>query len=197
VLVSIAQVPLASGGVDLRLLHYEVLPPRTVQARAGDWDCAACAARNFAGRHVCFKCGAPAPEAGLAAANSRGNADATASVTRSTSSSATSAARTAAPTHAPAAAALRPATRAPQDPVPQLWSSSPWTEAAAVPLAATASGTSALTAAATPAPPPGFLSPAAVAALTVPELKAALKARQLPVSGLKRDLAERLLLNLR
>jgi hypothetical protein len=42
----------------------------------------------------------------------------------------------------------------------------------------------------------GTLTPEAVATFTVPKLKEALKARRLPVSGLKRDLAERLLANL-
>jgi len=204
-LPSFSQVPLASGGIDLRLLHYEVLPPRSSKARAGDWPCPSCAVNNFANRHVCFKCTAPKPLDQRAAAgdgdgdtSNAGSFTTTMTADKTAAPAAYAAPRTNTRSKSTTSAAPEVLMSAPE-PSPQIWSSSPWSEAA--PVMAREEEEEAITeapseAAAALASSVGSLTPEAVASLTVPKLKVALKARRLPVSGLKRDLAERLLANL-
>jgi len=167
-----ASVPLSSGGVDLRFLKYAVLPPRTVAGKEGDWVCPQCGVNNFAGRTECFKCAKKGKD-------SLGAEEGTREGGRVMQNG------------------------APRTPVPprdssleDMWVSPSLPKASAVQEAHsnTATATSAngvvKEADARTAEEEGVWS-----AQTVAQLKEALRARGLKVSGLKRDLLERLVLS--
>ena len=168
-----AKVPLVSGGVDLRLLRYKVLPPLTLDAAtggAGDggngtaWGCAGCGEPcNFPSRAACFRCGAPRPPATTSTASSSSNQAAFAATSPSGSSSSDSFS-SAAPPSSPAPAAL------PGEP-----ESSGDIRSEAVPSHEEGAGAESFS------------------GMTVAQLKEELRSRRLKVSGVKRELIARLL----